>query len=152
MASDLSLKPLRQDQYKQVAEWEWGPQPEGTDWARYQAEMNAPKWAHLGLYDGAEFIGCVSLEKIDRQMVAYHVVTARRKVHSRKLAGLLLNTADSLFKQGCTALVARIPSEKRAAAVLALRCHMVEYGHTPEVRYFMLTKVRHDRGMQNGQF
>ena len=144
MAQDsnrLTLQPLGKDQYRQVAEWEWGPQ-EDVDWERYAAEMNAPQWAHFGLYDGAELIGCVSLEKIDRQMVAGHVVTARRKIHPLLMAQVLLKTAGDLFALGYTAMVARIPKDKRAAARLALRCGMREWGHTPETRYFILTKSR----------
>lgn len=138
----LCLEPLRADQYRQVAEWEFGPQPPDTDWQRYADEMNAPKWAHFGLYDGAEFVGCISLEKIDRQMAAYHVVTERHRIHPDALARVLLKTAAELFERGFTALVARIPIEKRAAAMLAQRCGMHEWGSTPKVRFFMLTKSR----------
>lgn len=142
----LRLKPLEASQYKQVAEWECGPLPENTDWARYEAEMGAPQWSHYGLYDGAEFVGCVSFER-DRWTVAYHVVTGRHKVHPNALAQVLLNTAGALFERGFTALTARIPHEKRAAARLALRCGMREWGHTPEIRYFMLTEKRFRNGV-----
>src|SRR5262245_46688880 len=139
----ITLEPLREDQYRQVAEWEFGPQGADTDWARYRAEMNAPKWAHFGLYAGAELVGCVSLEKIDRQMIAYHVVTARRRITPTALAQVLLKMAGDQFALGYLALVARIPVEKRAAARLAIRCGMREWGHTPEIRYFMLTRGRY---------
>lgn len=149
MAVDcLHLKPLEASQYRQVAEWEFGPQPEDTDWDRYAAEMNAPKWAHFGLYEGSSFIGCLSLERISYNMAAYHVVTARRKIHPNSLAQVLLNTAGDLFDKGFTALTARIPHANHAASRLAIRCGMREWGHTPEIRYFMLTKSRY----QSGQF
>jgi len=144
----LTLEPLREDQYRQVAEWEYGPQPGGTDWRRYAVEMNAPQWTHFGLYDGADFVGCLSLEMIAHNMAAYHVVTARRKIHPDALAQVLLKTAEGLFDRGFTALSARIPIEKRAAALLARRCHMVEWGHTPAIRYFILTKARFGNGEQ----
>lgn len=143
----LSVEPLRPDQYRQVAEWEFGPQ-ENADWDRYAAEMNAPQWTHFSIYVDGSFIGCVSLEKIDPQMTAFHVVTARRAVSSRNLAQVLLKKAGELFARGHTALVTRIPKEKRAAAILALRCGMCEWGHTPELRYFVLTKSRF---LKNGQ-
>lgn len=127
--------------YRRVAEWEWGPQ-EGADWARYAEEMNHPKWMHFGLYAGGELAGRVSLEKIGRNMAAYHVVTARRRVHPQALAQILLDTAAYLFERGFIGLVARIPRERRAAAALALRCGMREWGNTPRVRYFMLTRKR----------
>lgn len=139
----LTLEPLRADQYRQVAEWEHGPQPDGTDWQRYEVEMNAPQWAHFGLYAGADFVGCVSFEKIGRNMAAYHVVTARKRVHPQALAKALLTSAGYLFKQKFTALVADIPIGKRAAARLALRCGMREWGHTPARRFFILTQSRY---------
>lgn len=139
----LTLEPLRKDQYRQVAEWEYGPQPEDTDWQRYEAEMNAPQWAHFGIYDGSSFVGCVSFEKLCRNMAAYHVVTARRRIHPQELADALLTSAGYLFKEGFTAVVARIPADKRAAARLAIRCGLREWGHAPAMRYFTLTKSRY---------
>ena len=136
----LYLEPLRIDQYRQVAEWEFGEQSENTDWQRYIAEMNAPQWAHLGLYGGADFIGCISLERIDPQTMAYHVVTDRHRVHPRALAQVLLKMADELFKQGHTALTVRIPSTNRAAARLAIRCGMTETGRNESERHFILTR------------
>lgn len=140
----LSLRPLDPTQYRQVAEWEYGPQPENMDWARYAAEMDAPQWEHLALYSGPVFVGCVSLE-YDRQTTAFHVVTDRRKVHPAALADILLQIAALLFKRGFTAMVARIPKEIRAGARLARRCGMREYGHTPTMRHFILTESRYRR-------
>ena len=142
----LHLKPLRQDQYRQVADWEYGPQ-ENVDWDRYTAEMNAPDLAHFGLYDGADFVGCVTFEG-NRTGIAYHVVTARRKVHPLALAQILLKTAGEFFDLGYTAMVARIPTEKRAAVRLAIRCGMFEYGHCDKMRYFILTKAGY---LRNGR-
>lgn len=144
----LELEPLRQDQYRQVAEWEFGPQPPDTDWQRYADEMNAPKWAHFGLYDAAEFVGCLSLEKVGAKTVAYHVVTARRKIHPDALAQVLLKTAGDLFAMGYAEMIAQIPIEKRAAAMLAQRCGMHENGSTPKVRSFSLTKTRYQQWEQ----
>lgn len=135
----LELQPLRQDQYKQAAEWEWGPQDEDINWQRYEAEMDAPKWAHFGLYDGADFVGRVSIEKIDQLTVAYHVVTARHKVHPQALAQVLLKMAGWLFKQGFTALIAQIPQDNHAAAKLAIRCGMKEQRQDGPDRYFIMT-------------
>lgn len=109
--------------------------------------MNEPKWLHFGLYLGSEFVGRLSLEKIGRNMAEYHVITARRKVHSRALAEILRIAAAYLFANGFTAVVAHVPTTKRAAAILALRCGMREWGHTPQMRYFICTKQRF---MSNG--
>src|SRR5262245_4169679 len=142
----LHLAELQPCQYRQIAEWEYGPQPD-ADWDRYAAEMSAPQWSHFGLYLGSELVGALSLEQTGRNMAAYHVVTARRRVHPQALADILLQTAGRLFARGFTGLTARIPKDNHAAARLAIRCGMREWGHTPEVRYFMLTKSR----FQNGQ-
>ena len=151
----LYLAPLRADQYRQVAEWEeMRPLGDEMDWELYYEEMNAPKWAHFGLYDGDSFVGCISLEEIDRQMIAYHVVTERRRVDPRALARVLRKTAGDLFAMGYIAMVARIPVGKRAAARLALRCGMREWGHTraewvaAPLRYFILTQKRFENGIK----
>lgn len=142
----LTLEPLRPDQYAQVAEWEFGPQGD-VDWEDYAAYMNEPQWGRFGLYLGLEYVGCISFEQTGRNMAAYHIVTARRKVHPQDLADVLRHTAAFLFNQGFTALTARVPVGKRAAARLALRCGMWEWGHTPTMRYFIMTKKRfeHER-------
>jgi hypothetical protein len=147
----LTLEPLQPSQYRQVAEWEYGPLPENVDWTRYEAEMSAPQWAHFGIYSGADFVGCVSFERISRNMAEYHVVTARRKVHPQDLADALLISAGYLFRHGFVALTASIPVEKRAAARLAIRCGMREWGHTPKMRFFILTKDRFNRSQINGR-
>lgn len=139
--SDLTFEPLRTDQYKQVAEWEYGPQ-EGADWERYAAEMSAPQWLHFGLYQNSLFVGCISLEKTGRTMAEFHVVTARSAVHPNNLAIVLLDTAAYFFNRGFTGMTARIPKENRAAARLAIRCGMWEWGHTSVMRYFILTRAR----------
>lgn len=145
-SNDLRLVPLHSHQYRTIAEWEFGPQ-ENVDWPRYEAEMNAPQWGHYGLYKDGVFVGCVSLEWIDSQTVAYHVVTDRHRVHPRALAQVLLNVAGYLFALGNTALVVRIPREKRAAAILAIRCGMKEDAGTDKERHFTLTKSRY---LKNG--
>lgn len=147
--SGLQLRPLRADQYRQVAEWEWGKQ-EDADWPRYYAEMNAPQWRHLAVYRDSSFIGCISLE-INRTTVAYHVATARRAIRPPDLAGMLLRMAGDLFSRGFTSMVAIIPKEKRAATRLALRCGMFEFGHTLSDRRFILTQSRFQR-LNSGQF
>src|SRR5262245_49689209 len=138
----LSLEHLRPSQYRQVAEWEYGPQREDTDWDRYEAEMNAPQWRHFGIYSGEVFLGCLSLEIQDPSGADFHVVTARRAVKSQELTALLLSVADCLFQSGFLALTAHIPRKKRAAIILALRCGMFEYGHTSSDRRFILTRSR----------
>ncbi len=142
----LTLQPLRQDQYPQVAEWEWGPQGADTDWEKYYAEMNAPQWRHLGLYSGASFVGCVSFERIDGQTMAYHVVVARHSVHPQSLAQVLLKSAAFFFQRGFTRLVVGIPKDKRAAARLALRCGMREDKSSDKERRFTLMKSRQNYG------
>lgn len=136
----LELQPLRRDQYRQVAEWAHGPQP-NADWDDYAAYMDDPKRANFGIYLGAEFVGCVFLES-DRNTVEYHIATARRRIHPQDLAQVLLKKAGELFDEGRTALVARIPRQTRAAVRLAIRCGMREWGHDDAIRYFILTKPR----------
>ena len=141
----LTLQPLREDQYPQVAEWEWGPQPDDTDWDRYANEMNAPQWAHFGLYDGVSLIGRVSFERIDPTTMSYHVVTKRHSAHPNTLAQVLLKSAAFFFQRGFTRLVVEIPrvKERRAAAVLALRCGMREDKGTDTERHFTLMRSRY---------
>lgn len=140
--TDLTLSPLRQDQYKQVAEWEFGPQGEDTDWPRYYAEMNAPQWRHMGLYQGDCFLGAVSFEWIDPHTISYHVVTARKAVHPYSLAQVLLKSAGFFFQRGLTRLVVRIPRKNVAAARLALRCGMREERSTDTERHFTLLRYQ----------
>lgn len=146
----LTLEPLHPDQYRQVAEWAYGPQG-NVDWEDYATQLNEPRRANFGIYLGAEFVGCVFLERVDRNTIACHVATARRKIHPQDMAQVLLKTAGDLFALGYTALVARIPRETRAAARLALRCGMFEWGHTPTTRYFILTKSRHEKHYAKSQ-
>lgn len=141
----MDVELLRRSQYQQVAEWEFGPQ-ESVDWTRYYAEMNEPQWAHFAIYSHADFVGCLSLEKIDQQTIAFHVVTARKKVNSHSLAQVLLKMAGDLFNSGYTVMVVRIPKDKRAAAILALRCGMVEDAPSDKERSFTLTKSRFQHG------
>lgn len=136
----LALKPLREDQYRQVAEWKWGPLDDGIDWAGYVAEMNAPQWAHFGLHDGAELIGRVSFERINSQTMCYHVVTNRHKVHPQALAQVLLRSVQFFFRRGFTELQAHIPKDNVAAARLALRCGMREYERSDTERRFTLER------------
>lgn len=140
----LTLEPLHADQYRQVAEWAHGPQ-ENVDWEGYAATLNEPNRMNFGVYLGAEFVGCIFLERVDRNTVECHVATARRKIHPQSLAQVLLKTAGDLFALGYTAMVARIPRQTVAAARLAIRCHMWEWGHTPTVRFFILTKQRYQK-------
>ena len=141
----LTVEPLRPDQYRQVAEWEYGAQSADADWARYAREMEEPKWLHFGLYQETEFAGCLSLERVSRNIAAAHVVTARRKVHPQALAATLVEVMRYLFANGFLAIVAHNPRSKRAGARLAIRCGMVEWGHTPETRYFMMTRPRFNK-------
>lgn len=139
----LEVEPLKPSQYRQVAEWEFGPQPENTDWARYGCDMDKPDWAHFAVYDGVDFVGCISLEKISYNMAAFHVVTARKRVHRQALADVCIGIAGFLFRQGYTAVVANNPINKRAGALLALRCGMREIGHSLTTRYFIITESRY---------
>lgn len=142
----LTLEPLHPSQYRQVAEWETQkPLGDDVDWPRYAAEMSAPQWAHFAVCDGANFVGCISLEKISYNMAAYHVVTGRHRVHPQALADACIGVADYLFRQGYTAVVANNPIDKRAGARLAIRCGMREWGRSLTTRYFIITKSRFER-------
>ena len=134
----IKLEPLRRGQYRQVAEWEFGPQPEDTDWGKYESEMSHPKWLHLAIYDGDFFIGCLSLEKISDDEAEYHVVTARHAIKPGGLVEMLLGTAVDLFNAGFIRLTARIPASNRAATRLALRCGMTEVIRDDSIREFEL--------------
>jgi hypothetical protein len=101
--------------------------------------MSAPNWSHYAVYSGVDFVGCISFED-DHGTIAVHVTTARRKIHPNNLAQVLLKKAKEYFDSGHNALVARIPIDKRAAARLAIRCGMHEWGHTPQLRFFILTR------------
>ena len=138
------LEPLRPDQYRQVAEWAHGPQ-ENADWDDYATYMSDPTRTTHGIYLGPELVGCIWVEQVGRNMAECHIATARHKVHPQALAQVLLKIAGDLFSRGHTAVVARIPRKTRAAARLAIRCGLYEWGHTPTMRYFMLTKQRFER-------
>ncbi len=141
----LTLKTLKENQYKQIAEWEYGPQDEDTDWPRYFAEMNEPRWNHYGIYLNSSFVGALSLEKIDDETIAYHVVTERKRVKPGELARLLLTTAGRCLACGYTKLVVNIPKQKRAAARLAIRCGMVEVTGDEKNRNFIFTKKEFEK-------
>lgn len=144
--SDLTLKPLGAGQYRQVGEWRLGSQAQdfaALDWDSYAAEMNGSQWLHFGLYAGAAFVGCLSLEKTGPASAEYHVVAARHALDPRRMAGVLLDTASYFFNQGFTALTARIPADNRAAVRLAIRCGMRELGRIEPFRYFILTARRY---------
>lgn len=143
----IETAPLRADQYRQVAEWAHGPQ-ENVDWDDYAAYMSDPKRATFGIYVGPELVGCIWIEKISRNMAECHIATARRKIHPNALAQVLLKTAGDLFARGHTAVVAHIPRETRAAARLAIRCGLREWGHTPTMRYFILTRSKYNEYAQ----
>lgn len=136
----LTLEPLRKDQYRQVAEWEFGEQPEGTDWPKYYAEMSHPKWLHMAIYNNGLFIGCLSLEKISDDEAEYHVVTARHAIKPDGLVEILLGSAVDLFNAGFIRLTARIPAGNRAATRLARRCGMTEVAASESIREFELRK------------
>lgn len=140
----LALCRLEASQYKQVAEWEFGPQGENVDWAQYEAEMNAPQWSHHGLYRDGSFVGCVSFERINQHTMSYHVVTGRHTVHPQSLAQVLLKSARFFFQRGFTSLVAHIPKSNVAASRLALRCGMREYERTNGERRFILSRGLND--------
>jgi hypothetical protein len=141
----LLTRPLRRDQLRQIAEWDYGPQ-DGVDWERYEAEMTAPQWEHYGIYQQGELAGALSLEWIDGETIGYHVTMARKKVHPERLAELLIITAGHLFDGGCTRLVANIPKKKRAAVRLALRCGMKETDADESIRNFILTRGDYQSG------
>ena len=140
----ITLEPLRKNQYRQVAEWdEQKPLGEDMDWDGYEREMSAPHWTHYGMYSNGEFVGAVSLEKIDGESADFHVTTARNKVNPYALVKILLNIARYLFEHGYTLLTATIPRDKRAAAMLARRCGMEESGSDEMIRRFWLTQARY---------
>lgn len=140
--ADLTLEPLRRDQYRQVAEWEYGPQPDNINWELHAREMEDGKTVRYGMYLDDEFVGCLSLERTSRNIVGFHIATRRRAFHPDYLARLLLDMGGRLFDQGILACVAHAPIEKRAVTRLALRCGMHEWGHSETTRYFMMTKTR----------
>lgn len=135
----LTLKLLEERQYKQVAEWEYGKQPKNTDWPRYFAEMNAPKWVHYGVYSGASFVGALSFEWKDPETIAYHLVTARWRVNPFALAEKLLSCAEFHINRGFK-IIADIPIKKRAAVWLARRCGMREVSRDKTARHFVFTR------------
>jgi len=136
------LKPLRPDQYRHVAEWEYGPQPDNIDWELHAREMEDPKFERYGLYLNGSFSGCISFERISRNVIGIHVATRRHTFKPDELAAALRRMAGYLFDQDWLAIVAHAPIEKHEVARLALRCNMFEYGHSHTTRFFMMTRKR----------
>src|SRR5262245_20679224 len=126
----ITLQALHPSQYRQVAEWEHGPQPATTDWEQYAREMQEMKYERFGLYLLGEFVGCVSLERVGRKVAAFHVATRRHTFHPDYLAQVLLKMAGRLFERGFLACLAYGPIEKREVARLAIRCGMRELSKT----------------------
>lgn len=141
----ITLEPLRRDQYPIVAEWEFGPQPENTDWAKYEREMEAPGWWHYGVYVDSEFSGQISLEQRSPSLMRFHVTKGpESRIHPYALADVLLQIADYLFTGAFEECEAVMPTSNRAVARLAIRCGLLLRDENEEGRRYSITKVERE--------
>lgn len=136
----INVKALSREQYRQAAEWEYGPQPENTDWAQYARKMERPGWTHFAVYAAGVFCASVSLEQIG-STVRFHVAKEPRAIRPDDLADLLIMMADYLFQNGIDALEAVAPEGMRAVKRLALRSGMSYQEQTEDGARFAITKA-----------
>lgn len=137
----ISLEPLRRDQYRAVAEWEYGHQPANTDWEQYQREMEQPGWWHYAIYNDGVFCGQISLEERSSSLVRFHVTKSpESRIHPYALAATLLKIADYLFTGPFGECEAVAPPDTRAVAKLAIRCGLTFREETEEGRRYSITK------------
>lgn len=140
----ITVKPLTRDQYPQMAEWEYGPQPANTDWAAYAREIEHPRWTHFAVYLAGIFCAAVSLEQIG-STVRFHVVKEPDALRPDDLADLLIMIGDYLFQNGIEELEAIAPTGYRASNRLALRTGMSYRGPTDDGARFSITKAEFEQ-------
>lgn len=137
----ITLEPLTRDQYPIVAEWEFGPQPENTDWAKYEREMEAPGWWHYGVYVDRDLSAHISLEQRNPSLMRFHVTKGpESRLHPYALADVLLQIADYLFTGAFEECEAIASPGNRAVARLAIRCGLRFRAEAEEGRRYSITK------------
>lgn len=124
----LELQPLRLDQFKQAAEWEWGRDVNVDD---YAALLESPNRLNFGVYQGGRFCAFISIERLGTA-ARFHVSKEPRVTSPQQMADLLATIADYLFQNGFEEMQAAFPQTNRAARRLAIRSWMSPKGEFEE--------------------
>lgn len=101
----------------------WFEGDEYEPWEEYKASRTGPQWMHLGLFQEGDLVGCVSIEN-QGDSCTYHVATKRRSVKSADLRKILIESTRLFLRAGMKYTAASMPSENRAARLLARSCGM----------------------------
>jgi hypothetical protein len=141
----LELKPLRKDQYRQVAEWEYGPQPDDMDWARHAREMETPNRLNYAIYADGRFCAVVCYEKVGPALASVHVSKEPHAITPHELARLLIRLADYFFRNGMEELQAIVPFNYRPSRRLAIRTGMTYCGNVERGERFAISKEEYYR-------
>jgi len=136
---------LRRDQYRQATEWEYGPQPENTDWARLTRDLEQPNWINYAVYYKNHFCAAVSLECVNSKIVRFHVAKQPKTINPFELADLLIRMADWLLRIGFDEIEAVIPFGYRPSRRLAIRTGMTYRGNVQNGERFSITKDEYQR-------
>jgi hypothetical protein len=103
--------------------WHWFEAEGIESWESYRDRLTGPQWMHLGLFDGAQLVGCISCEKM-ADTCFYHVSTKRGAVKPKDLRHALIESTRLFLASGMSQSSAVIPHKNRAAKLLAISCGM----------------------------
>lgn len=109
--------------------------------------LNLPQYLNFGAHRNGRMVAVITLERIDRVTVFFHVAKMPRSITPQELAELLGRIGDYLFANGFETARAAIPVSNRAAARLAMRCGMREVDQRDSDRIFQITRQE-----RHGQF
>lgn len=103
--------------------WRWLKVEDAESWESYRDSRTGPQWMHLGLFDKAQLVGCISCEKM-ADTCFYHVATRPKSIHPKELRNVLIESTRLFLASGMTRTCAVIPHKNRAAKRLAIACGM----------------------------
>lgn len=136
----VTVEHLRRGQYRQIAEWEYGPFEAPMDWERYARELEDPAWSHFAVYLDSDFCASISLESVRPDLIRFHVSKAPKTIDPFTLGDVLLRMADYCFENGIEECEAVAPPGKRAVAKLALRCGLTYRDESEDGKRYSLTR------------
>jgi hypothetical protein len=141
----ITTAPLRRDQYRQSAEWEYGPQPDGMDWDRHAEEMERPNWLNYAVYADGKFCAAISYEKASPALLSVHVAKEPHTITPRQMADLLIELADYFYRNGIEELQAIVPFGYKPSRRLALRAGMTYRGNVEQGERYAISKEEYYR-------
>jgi len=133
----LALEPLKPEQLRQVYEWD---APHMESFESYARRLSRPHWAHYGIQENGDRIGCISLELTGLDACQLHVTMQPRAAKLAELRELILSVGQHLFDSGFQAIRTEICKENRAAKMLALLCGMRKTDADERYQRFLITK------------